>query len=259
MKIIKLIHWNKDEILERQEIIASAGFKVDSDIGSGVKVFKDLADDSPAAIVIDLSRLPSQGRDFGLMVRQRQATRQIPLLFVGGHVDKVKIIKELLPDAVYTSWEKLIHDLKQAIQSPPAHPIYHESAFAGYAGKSLVEKLGIQPGKTICLISPPEGFIEHLGKLPAGVKFIEGASGAISMTIYFCKLKEQLERDIPTILEQSQYGPIWIAWPKRRSKLACDLSQQFVRQIGLDNHLVDYKICSIDETWSGLLFKNRAG
>jgi len=53
------------------------------------------------------------------------------------------------------------------------------------------------------------------------------------------------------------YGPVWIAWPKKKSGVKSDLTQQFVRQMGLANNLVDYKICSIDETWSGLLFKYR--
>jgi hypothetical protein len=50
---------------------------------------------------------------------------------------------------------------------------------------------------------------------------------------------------------------LWIAWPKKTSKIAADLSQTGVRAFGLDRDFVDYKICSIDETWSGLLFARR--
>jgi hypothetical protein len=55
----------------------------------------------------------------------------------------------------------------------------------------------------------------------------------------------------------AENGPLWIAWPKRASGAATDLTQQRVREIGLAAGLVDYKICSIDETWSGLLFTRR--
>jgi hypothetical protein len=36
--------------------------------------------------------------------------------------------------------------------------------------------------------------------------------------------------------------------------VASDLSQQVVRRVGLDAGLVDFKICSVDATWSGLCF-----
>ncbi len=36
-----------------------------------------------------------------------------------------------------------------------------------------------------------------------------------------------------------------------------DLTQQQVRESGLAHGLGDYKICSIDATWSGLLFTHR--
>jgi hypothetical protein len=52
-------------------------------------------------------------------------------------------------------------------------------------------------------------------------------------------------------------GSLWIAWPKKSSSLATDLTQQRVREIGLAAKLVDYKVCAIDATWSGLLFTRR--
>jgi hypothetical protein len=52
-------------------------------------------------------------------------------------------------------------------------------------------------------------------------------------------------------------GGMWIAWPKKSSGVATDLTQNDVRRYGLDAGLVDYKIAAIDETWSGLLFARR--
>jgi hypothetical protein len=57
----------------------------------------------------------------------------------------------------------------------------------------------------------------------------------------------------------SDKGGLWIAWPKKASGVATDLTQADVRRIGLASGLVDYKICTIDETWSGLLFARRKG
>ena len=52
-------------------------------------------------------------------------------------------------------------------------------------------------------------------------------------------------------------GSLWIAWPKKASGVPSDLTQVVVRDTGLDKGLVDYKVCSIDGTWSGLLFTRR--
>jgi hypothetical protein len=47
------------------------------------------------------------------------------------------------------------------------------------------------------------------------------------------------------------------ALPKKTSGLSTDLTQQVVRETGLANNWVDYKICAIDQTRSGLLFARR--
>ena len=52
-------------------------------------------------------------------------------------------------------------------------------------------------------------------------------------------------------------GSIWICWPKKASGVPSDLSQAAVRRYGMDRGLVDYKVASIDETWSGLRFARK--
>ena len=52
-------------------------------------------------------------------------------------------------------------------------------------------------------------------------------------------------------------GRLWIAWPKKASGVETDLTQGYVRKTGLDSGLVDFKICAIDATWSGLCFTRR--
>jgi hypothetical protein len=52
-------------------------------------------------------------------------------------------------------------------------------------------------------------------------------------------------------------GGLWIAWPKHASGRAADLTQLDVRHTGLAAGLVDFKVCSIDATWSGLRFTRR--
>jgi hypothetical protein len=47
---------------------------------------------------------------------------------------------------------------------------------------------------------------------------------------------------------------LWMAWPKKASGVATDLSGDVVREMGLAAGLVDNKVCAIDAVWSGLCF-----
>ena len=169
MHLIKLIHWKPEEIEGKTAVLEAAGYQVDSNLDAGSKILQQLGNDPPDAVLIDLSRLPSQGRDFALMIRKRKSSRHIPLVFVSGATPKVDGIKKLLPDASYTSWEDIGPTLERAIANPPHNPIVHESTFAGYAGKPLPEKLGIKANVTVALVNPTRDFTNTLGILPNGV------------------------------------------------------------------------------------------
>ncbi len=52
-------------------------------------------------------------------------------------------------------------------------------------------------------------------------------------------------------------GGLWVAWPKRASGVATDITEDVVREVGLAAGLVDNKVCAIDETWSGLRLVHR--
>jgi hypothetical protein len=52
-------------------------------------------------------------------------------------------------------------------------------------------------------------------------------------------------------------GGLWVAWPKKASGVETDLNENIIRDAGLANGLVDYKVCAIDATWSGLKFAKR--
>jgi hypothetical protein len=193
----------------------------------------------------------------GVQLRKQAATRHVPLVFVGGEPKKVDRIRELLPDAVYTSWKEMPGALEQAIAHPPQDPVVPSSAFAAYAGRPLPAKLGIKPGSAVTLVDAPQGFKDTLGELPDGVSLVEGPGTRCDLTLWFMRTRQDLEAAIGQMVTQAGMGPLWIAWPKKASRLASDLSQQVVRETGLAAGLVDYKICSIDATWSGLLFTQR--
>lgn len=256
-KRVYLIHWNEKESAERAAILQRLGYNVDFKIVDGPAI-RALKDDPPDAFVIDLSRLPSQGRDVALLIRQGSTTRNAPIVFVGGRTDKIEMVKRSLPDAVFTNWENIESDLKAAISNPPKDPVVPKSALDGYSDAPLVKKLGIRPNSHILLIDAPSGFKKLIADLPHDVKFIEAHYNECDLIIWFVKTKVDLDQRLGSISKTiAPRGAIWICWPKKVSGIKSDLSQQVVRKAGLDIDLVDYKVCAIDSTWSGLKFTRR--
>lgn len=122
MNYLRLIHWKADEAQLRAAQLRAAGYEVAYDPSDSGLDLQNLREPLPAGIVIDLSRLPSQGRDLAVLLRRRKATRLVPLVFVGGDARMVEQIRGLLPDAHYTDWERVSDELEQAIAQPPSDP-----------------------------------------------------------------------------------------------------------------------------------------
>ena len=255
---IRFVHWNDDEARQRIEILARAGYRVNYESLQDQAAMQRIRESHPRAIVIDLTRMPSQGRDLALWLRQQKATRHIPLVFVGGDAGKVEGVKSLLPDAVFCEWAMFDSALKRAIAKPPENPIVPSSVMAGYSGTPLPKKLGIKPGFVVALTGAPEDFAQTLGSLPEGASLRPSGRGRRDLTICFVRSNRELQRRIAGLVVASKQGNVWIAWPKKASSMATDLTQADVRKTGLEAGLVDFKICAIDETWSGLCFALRS-
>jgi CheY-like chemotaxis protein len=254
MARVLLIHWNEAEAAERAARLREAGFDASHFAGPGGPSFRALADNPPDAIVIDLSRLPSQGGAAGIAFRQRKASRHVPLLFIEGDAGKTARVRALLPDAVYASWPTVARALREALDAPAAQPVVPDT-FAGYAGTPLVKKLGIRAGSTVALRGAPEGFAAKLSPLPEGARLVR--SGA-QVTLAFMSSLSAYRRALPRLARAMEPGRVlWIVWPKKTSRLAGDLGELEVRALGLKSGLVDYKICAVDATWSGLAFALR--
>ena len=257
MPRVLVIHWNAPEAAERAERLRHAGFDADSYAGPGGAAFRALAANPPDAIVIDLSRIPSQGGAAGIALRQRKATRLIPLLFIEGDPEKTAAVRVMLPDAIYTTWTKVGAALRRALRQTPSPPVVPET-FAGYSGTPLPKKLRIRENSVVALLHAPEGFHLKLAPLPPGVRF-ERQAGEADVILQFVKSMAALGRELPALARTMRKGrTLWIIWPKKTSALAGDIAEPAVREMGLAAGLVDYKVCAVDETWSGLAFAARA-
>ena len=126
---------------------------------------------------------------------------------------------------------------------------------AGYSETPLAKKLGIKDGFRVAMIGAPPGFRGELVGLPEGVKFVAGTATSLDLIIFFVKSQRELIQRFPLLASRLvPAGMLWIAWPKKASGVKTDLSDNSVRQIGLDAGLVDVKVCAVNEIWSGLKF-----
>jgi hypothetical protein len=125
---------------------------------------------------------------------------------------------------------------------------------AGYSGTPLPRKLGIKPGHRVLLLSAPERFESAtLGALPDGVKVARRLAGKADVIVSFHTERADLARRLPKLREAMEPAAgLWIAWPKRASKVPTDLTEDVVRELALQNVLVDNKVAALDEQWSGL-------
>lgn len=130
-------------------------------------------------------------------------------------------------------------------------------AVNGYSKRSLVEKLGIKQGSKVRIVNPPANYIDILGSLPRGVVLSDKLE-EFDFIQFFTVSMLELKRKFPVLKKRlSKGGMLWISWPKRSSKLSTELDENAVRDVGLENGMVDVKVCAVDKDWSGLKFVYR--
>ncbi len=127
---------------------------------------------------------------------------------------------------------------------------------AGYSGTPLPRKLGVAPGTTVALINAPSDFATTLGA-PADVTLRTDARGKWDLLLLFVTSRAELARRLPGIVKRLEKRSFWIAWPKKASGVQTDLTEDVLRELALPLGVVDYKVCAIDATWSGLKFARR--
>lgn len=124
---------------------------------------------------------------------------------------------------------------------------------AGYSKTVLARKLGIKEGFVVSTIHEPDGFRGLLDPLPADVEIGADLDDAADIIILFCLERRDLESNIRDSAESIfPDGAIWVAWPKKASKVPTDMTEDVVREVVLPIGLVDVKVAAIDEVWSGL-------
>ena len=85
-----------------------------------------------------------------------------------------------------------------------------------------------------------------------------GARPGTEVVVFFTTRRSELEGRFAALKKAlAPADGLWIAWPKKASKIDTDLDFGAVQEIGLAAGLVDNKSAAIDEDWQAVRFVYR--
>jgi hypothetical protein len=85
-----------------------------------------------------------------------------------------------------------------------------------------------------------------------------GAKPGAGVVVFFTTSRADLERRFASLRDTLDPADgLWVAWPKKASKLETDLDFDAVQRIGLEAGLVDNKSAAVDQDWQALRFVYR--
>lgn len=127
---------------------------------------------------------------------------------------------------------------------------------AGYSGTPLIKKLGIKEGVIIRVKYVPEEYWDWISPLPKELVVVNRAvKDGVDFIHLFVTKRKIFEKEFLSLKAQlKKDGMLWVSWPKKTSKVESDLDENYIRDFGLKNGLVDVKVCAVSEVWSGLKF-----
>ena len=122
-----------------------------------------------------------------------------------------------------------------------------------YSATPLWKKLGLKDGSRFGAVDWPDGF----GMATPSKPFTKLA-GRFDVILLFATREAALKRSFARAKSYlTPAGGLWVAYPKKSSSIATNLTFENVQRVGLDAGLVDNKSCAINDDWSGVRFVYR--
>jgi DNA-binding response OmpR family regulator len=109
------IHWNKPEAIVAVRELRAAGYTVAYHSETGEDAWKLLNEKPPDALVISLARLPSHGRRVAAVTVETKKLREVPIIFVGGEAEKVRIARKEFPVAAFCESDEMIDVVRRVV------------------------------------------------------------------------------------------------------------------------------------------------
>jgi hypothetical protein len=119
---------------------------------------------------------------------------------------------------------------------------------AGYSGTPLLQKLGIKDGHRVLLRNAPAVLPQELKSYA-----VQRPKRDLDVVLLFAESRAAFQAGFASLGGAIKSdGAIWVAWQKKSSGIATDLTENVIREQALKTPFVDVKVCAIDDTWSGL-------
>jgi hypothetical protein len=123
----------------------------------------------------------------------------------------------------------------------------------GYSGTPLAQKLGLKPGMRAWFQNVPETVRAEIDRDAPPLENLDLPEPPVQFAHIFVSSCAVLDCDLRMLLPLlDPAGMIWVSWPKKASKVPTDITEDVIRELALPLHLVDVKVCAVDEIWSGL-------
>ena len=251
MARVRIVHWKEPQAAPLIEACRACGFEVEYDAVRFPDLAKLIRAAPPDVLVIDLTCLPSHGRESAIYLRRTKYARHLPLVFVDGEPDKVEKVREQLPDATFTTRKQLCSKIKAALAKAIAAPVLPPPMEARFASRTVAQKLGMKPNSTAAVIEAPRNYAAVIGELPEGSELVEGPESLCPVTLWFVEDVRGFKAEIRRMGKIADRTKLWIIWRKGGRG---ELTPNLIREGGIEVGLVDYKICSVNELWSGMAF-----
>ena len=121
---------------------------------------------------------------------------------------------------------------------------------------NLSKKLLIKPGQTVTILNAPAGFDQMLEPLPQGATLSHTLQSGLGAALLFVRSVSELEQWGTKVAKAMAHdGLLWIAYPKKSSKMKSDLNRDAGWDIIAKAGLRCVAQIAIDETWSGSRFR----
>lgn len=123
----------------------------------------------------------------------------------------------------------------------------------GYSGTPLAKKLGLKPGRRAWFLNMPDSIRAEIDRDATAYERLDSPEPPVELAHIFVTSCAALDCELRMLLPLiARDGMIWVSWPKQASRVPTDITEDVIRAVARPLHLVDVKVCAVDETWSGL-------
>ena len=124
---------------------------------------------------------------------------------------------------------------------------------SGYSGTPLAKKLSLKDGMHVWWDGMPDSVRKEIASEGLRFQLLTAQEAPIDAAHIFVTSRAELETKLHGLMPLlAPAGMILVSWPKKASKVPTDITEDVIREVALPMHLVDVKVCSVDDIWSGL-------